>query len=208
MEKLIKIGAEANIYLDDWNGIKVVRKTRRPKPYWREELDNKIRRIRTIKEAQFLTHVKRLGVLTPIVYFVDPFLGEIIMEYVDGMRVKDLLNTNLETGFIMLYEAGKDLAKMHKHNIIHGDPTTSNFIMRNGKLYFIDFGLSFYSTRLEDKAVDLHLLKQVMKSAHSEIFNKGFKVIIDGYQQIYGSAKPILDNIKEIERRGRYAAPD
>ncbi|MEM3403545.1 MAG: KEOPS complex kinase/ATPase Bud32 [Nitrososphaeria archaeon] len=208
MEKLIKVGAEANIYLDNWDGIKVVRKTRRPKPYWKKELDDKIRRTRTIREAQFLTSVKELGVLTPIVYFVDPFLGEIIMEYVDGVRVKDLLNMDSKTGFIMLYEAGKGLAKMHKHNIIHGDPTTSNFIMRDRKLYFIDFGLAFYSTRLEDKAVDLHLLKQVIKSAHPEVFSKGFKMVIEGYQQIFGIVKPVLDNIKEIERRGRYATLD
>jgi len=208
MEKLIKMGAEANIYLDLWRGIEVVKKVRRPKPYWREELDRKIRRIRTSREAEFITTVKRFGVLTPIIFFVDSFKGEIIMEYINGTRVKDLLREDAEKGYLMLYEAGKALAKMHTHNIIHGDPTTSNFIVRRDRLYFIDFGLAFYSTRLEDKSVDLHLLKQVMKSAHSEHFDRGYQNIVRGYESVYGSIKDILENIQEIERRGRYAAPD
>jgi Kae1-associated kinase Bud32 len=202
------MGAEANIYLDRWRGSEVIRKVRRPKPYWREELDTKIRRIRTIKEAEFLTTVKKYSVLTPTIYFVDPFKGEIIMEYINGVRVKDLLKGDTRKGYDMLYEAGKDLALMHTHSIIHGDPTTSNFIVKDNRLYFIDFGLAFHSLRLEDKAVDLHLLKQVLKSAHSEFYVTGYEKILKGYGSVFGSLKGILDNVKEIERRGRYAAPD
>ncbi|MGQ9781731.1 MAG: KEOPS complex kinase/ATPase Bud32 [Nitrososphaeria archaeon] len=208
MEKLIKMGAEANIYLDHWRGKEVVKKIRRVKPYWKEELDRKIRRIRTSREAEFITIVKKIGVLTPTIFFVDPFKGEIIMEYIDGIRVKDLLSQDAKKGYLMLHEAGKALAKMHMHNIIHGDPTTSNFIVKRDKLYLIDFGLAFHSTRLEDKSVDLHLLKQVMKSAHSEHFNIGYQSIVKGYESVYGAIRDILENIREIERRGRYAAPD
>jgi TP53 regulating kinase-like protein len=210
LEKLIKMGAEANIYLDYWNDIEVIRKIRRPKPYWRGELDKKIRRSRTIKEAEYMSIVKRYGVLTPIIYYVDPFNGEIIMEYVNGTRMKDLFEIDLRKALLMLNEAGRSLARMHAHNILHGDPTTSNFIVRDGKLYFIDFGLAFRSTRLEDKSVDVHLLKQVMKSAHSDIFDKGFGEIIEGYGSVCGNIQleKTLDNIREIEKRGRYAAPD
>jgi TP53 regulating kinase-like protein len=202
------MGAEANIYLDHWNGLEVIRKVRRPKPYWREELDRKIRRVRTIREAEFISTVKRYGVLTPLIYFVDPLKGEIIMEYIKGERVKDLMRIDYLKGYSILYEAGKNLALMHTHNIIHGDPTTSNFIVREGRLYFIDFGLAFYSMRLEDKAVDLHLLKQVMKSAHSEFYDIGYEEILKGYGSVFKPLKRILENVKEIERRGRYAAPD
>jgi Kae1-associated kinase Bud32 len=202
------MGAEANIYLDHWGGSEVIRKVRRPKPYWREELDKKIRRVRTIREAEFISTVKKYGLLTPTIYFVDPFKGEIIMEYINGERVKDLLKKDTQKGYSMLYETGKDLALMHTHNIIHGDPTTSNFIVREDKLYFIDFGLAFHSLRLEDKAVDLHLLKQVMKSAHSEFYETGYEKILKGYGSVFTSLKEILENVKEIERRGRYAAPD
>ena len=33
--------------------------------------------------------------------------------------------------------------------------TTSNFIKRKHDLYLIDFGLSFYSERIEDMATDI-----------------------------------------------------
>lgn len=35
-----------------------------------------------------------------------------------------------------------------------------------GDLYFIDFGLSFVSTKLEDKAVDIYVLKRAFISTH------------------------------------------
>src|SRR4030042_1167648 len=50
-------------------------------------------------------------------------------------------------------------------HIINGDLTTSNMILNpDNKLYFIDFGLSFHSNKIEDKAVDLHLLKQALNA--------------------------------------------
>ncbi|MEM0053009.1 MAG: KEOPS complex kinase/ATPase Bud32 [Nitrososphaeria archaeon] len=205
MERLIKIGAEANIYLSSWHGLEVIRKIRRPKPYWRVELDLKIRRIRTIRETYYINLVKKFGVLTPIIYFSDPFKGEIVMEYIMGERVKDIVENNVTKSYDMFYDIGRKLAIMHSHNIIHGDPTTSNFIVKEDKLYIIDFGLTFYSQRIEDKAVDIHLLKQVIKSAHPKYFEEIFGKVVAGYSSVYPLAKKILENIKEIERRGRYA---
>ncbi|MEM2153696.1 MAG: KEOPS complex kinase/ATPase Bud32 [Nitrososphaeria archaeon] len=205
MERLIKIGAEANIYLSSWHGLEVIRKVRRPKPYWRIELDLKIRRIRTIRETYYINLVKKFGVLTPLIYFSDPFKGEIVMEYIMGKRVKDIVENNATKSYDMFYDIGKKLAIMHSHNIIHGDPTTSNFIVKENKLYIIDFGLTFYSQRIEDKAVDIHLLKQVIKNAHPQYFEEIFGKIVAGYSSVYSLANKILENVKEIERRGRYA---
>ncbi|MCX8188362.1 MAG: KEOPS complex kinase/ATPase Bud32 [Nitrososphaeria archaeon] len=205
MERLIKIGAEANIYLSLWHGLEVIRKVRRPKPYWREELDLKIRRIRTIRETYYINLVKKFGVLTPIIYFSDPFKGEIVMEYINGERIKDIVENDIKRCYDLFYELGRKLATMHTHNIIHGDPTTSNFIVKEDKLYAIDFGLTFYSQRIEDKAVDIHLLKQVIKSAHPKYFEEIFGKVIVGYSSVYTLASKILENVKEIEKRGRYA---
>lgn len=206
LERLIKIGAEANIYLSYWHGLEVIRKVRRPKPYWREELDLKIRKIRTIRETYYINLVKKIGILTPIIYFSDPFKGEIVMKYIKGERLKDVIENDPIRGGDLLYDIGRKLAIMHTHNIIHGDPTTSNFIIEGNRLYVIDFGLTFYSQRIEDKAVDLHLLKQVIKSAHPKYFEQILEKVIAGYSSTYCLANKILDNIKEIERRGRYAA--
>lgn len=205
MERLIKIGAEANIYLSTWHGLEVIKKVRRTKPYWREELDLKIRRIRTIRETYYINLVKKFGILTPIIYFSDPFKGEIVMECIKGERVKDVVENDVTKSYDLFYDIGRKLAVMHVHNIIHGDPTTSNFITKEDKLYIIDFGLTFYSQRIEDKAVDLHLLKQVIKSAHPKYFEDAFGKVIDGYTNVYPLVNKILENVKEIERRGRYA---
>ena len=48
-------------------------------------------------------------------------------------------------------------------DIIHGDITTSNMMLRGGKLVFLDFGLGRHSDLFEDKAVDLLVLKIIAK---------------------------------------------
>ena len=116
-----------------------ISKLRNPKKYRNITLDNLIRGRRTIHEANMLSDVKKTGVKTPFIYFLDPQRAEIIMEYIDGENVKDILSK--EIGF----EMGKYVSILHNKNIIHGDLTTSNFIKRRDVLYLIDFGLSFYS---------------------------------------------------------------
>lgn len=57
------------------------------------------------------------------------------------------------------------VAEMHSKGVIHGDLTTSNMMIRVNAndeiadLYLIDFGLSQFSNKIEDKAVDLYVLK-------------------------------------------------
>ncbi|MBI4258918.1 MAG: Kae1-associated serine/threonine protein kinase [Thaumarchaeota archaeon] len=208
MEKLLKKGAEADIYVTKWFGEEVVTKIRKPKTFMHPKLDAELRRHRTIREASFLSDAKDAGVLTPFIYYVDSVKGEIVMEYVTGKRLKDvLLAERLEKVAPVCEELGRCIAKLHKKNIIHGDLSTSNFIINDRALTFIDFGLSSTSQRLEDKAVDLHLVKQVLKSAHGKIWEKVFQLVLRGYGEIAGSGQidALLAKIKEIERRGRYA---
>ena len=64
---------------------------------------------------------------------------------------------------------GIEIAKMHLADIIHGDLTTSNMMLRpNGELVLIDFGLSYVSTLVEDKAVDLYVLERAFASTHPD----------------------------------------
>ena len=78
--KLLKKGAEADIYQTMWNDTKAILKIRKIKTYRNSTLDSKIRKQRTIKESQMLSHVKSFGVPTPIVYFVDLKKTSIIMQ--------------------------------------------------------------------------------------------------------------------------------
>jgi TP53 regulating kinase-like protein len=140
------------------------------------------------------------GVRTPFVYFVDPDKSEIVMELVPGKQAKDVLDASL------CREMGKYAALLHSANIIHGDLTTSNFIVDGKRLVLVDFGLAYYSERTEDMAVDLRLIKEVFTSAHVGL--KGaFAAFVRGYESVAGKKRTtrILVNVKEIEQRGRYA---
>jgi len=95
-------------------------------------------------------------------------------------------------------EIGRSVRKLHDANIIHGDLTTSNMILKD-KVYFIDFGLGFFSTRIEDKAVDLFLFKKALESKHHEVWEECFKEVL----KAYGDQK-VMERLKEIEKRGRY----
>lgn len=197
--RLVKRGAEADIYLVEWAGNQAVSKVRTPKPYRHKELDDAIRKHRTVHEANFMSAAKAAGVMSPFVHFVDPASAEIIMEFVQGDNVRDAITPDL------CYEMGRYAALLHTSNIIHGDLTTSNFIA-NKKLVLLDFGLSYYSERTEDMATDIRLIKEVFTSAHIAV-KKAFPRFVEGYASIAGKkrAGKILENVKEIEQRGRYA---
>jgi len=57
---------------------------------------------------------------------------------------------------------------MHSIDVIHGDLTTSNLMLRENSdlLTVIDFGLSYVSALAEDKAVDLYVLEKSFLSTH------------------------------------------
>ena len=71
------------------------------------------------------------------------------------------------------------------------------------EIYFIDFGLSFFSNKIEDKAVDLHLLRQALESKHYKIWEKAFESVLFGYKSKAQDAKEILARFEKVEERGR-----
>jgi len=206
---LIRKGAEASIFLEEWYGRRVVMKTRLPKSYRVYPLDTTIRLSRTSREAHLLHDSKRAGVPTPTVYQVDTETCTIIMEYVEGNRLKEALpNMNLSELKQVCMHVGSLIGHLHSNGIVHGDLTTSNMILRDGvKLFFIDFGLSEYSREAEAKGVDLLLMSRAFKSTHFAQHSKAFESVIDGYQDVVGKndAKLILRKTHEIETRGRYS---
>lgn len=208
MEKLLRKGAEADIYVGDWFGEEVIKKIRQPRAFRHPKLDDEIRKHRTMREAYLLSEARHSGVKTPFVYYVDP-KGEIVMEFVQGTRFKDALSEwSFEKLELLCIELGRCIAKLHKGSIVHGDLSTSNFIVTGDEeLTFIDFGLALTSQRLEDMAVDLHLVKEILRSAHGKVWERVFQLVVKGYGEVSGESrvKAIQGKIKEIERRGRYA---
>ena len=74
-----------------------------------------------------------------------------------------------------------------------------------GKVFFIDFGLGFHSQKIEDKAVDLHLIKEALEAKHHSIYEQSFKSILEGYKSSKESTK-VLKQLEAVEKRGRYKA--
>ena len=95
--KLIKKGAEADIYQTQWQSYKAILKIRKIKNYRNPALDSKIRKHRTIKESQILHQVKSVGISCPLVYFVNLKNSSITMQEIPGIPVHDLPNSKIIT---------------------------------------------------------------------------------------------------------------
>ena len=140
--KIIYKGAEAEICLSEYFEFKVVKKKRIKKSYRIKEIDNRLISFRTKEEAKLMIEARACGVSVPIIYDVDLKNGIITMEYVEGKRIKDILNVLTEKERKMICnKIGVSIAKLHNNDIIHGDLTTSNLIFFDNRIYFIDFGL-------------------------------------------------------------------
>jgi len=205
---LIKKGAEANLYLEEWQSRKVIMKRRLTKEYRLSQLDSTIRTQRTLHEPLLIHRAKEAGVPTPTIYLVDLADSNIIMEYVEGKQIKQVLNDMPQKERLRLcHHIGVLIGRLHKNGIIHGDLTTSNMILTSfGKIYFVDFGLSEYSDELEVRGVDLHLMKRALQSTHFKYAKECFEAVMAGYMEIMGKEEgnSVLGKIHQIERRGRY----
>ena len=125
-------------------------------------------------------------------------------------------------------DLGEIISKLHSENLIHGDLTPSNIILtikedtgsdllNNAEnkilenknyddMYLIDFGLSSValstSSSLEDKAVDLYVLKRAIISSNpksEELFEKTMNI----YQNKCKNGEEIINKYKKVEMRGR-----
>ena len=202
--KLIKKGAEADIYTGTWKNSKSIFKIRKIKNYRNSTLDSKIRKQRTIKESQMLSLVKSFGIPTPLVYFVNLEKSMIVMQEIPGKSVHDLPELRI---IEISKQIGKLVGLLHKNGVMHGDLTTSNFILFKNIIYMIDFGLSQNTIKPEDHAVDLRLIKEILNSAHAKIMESSWKNFLLGYKSVVGNAyqTKIVKLVSDIESRGRYA---
>ena len=192
MNKVIAQGAEAILIRQ---GNKLI-KERIKKNYRHPILDEKLRKLRTRKEAKLLNSVS----FSPNVINSDDKKMTIEMEFIDGKLIKNILdNLTKKQQQEICKEIAKNIEELHSKNIIHGDLTTSNMILKKNKVYFIDFGLGYNSEKTEDKAVDLKLLKQALDSKHYKHSDFLFNEILKNY-----NIKEVKERLKKVEQRGRY----
>lgn len=204
--QIIKQGAEAILYINSYEDQKVLVKERIKKNYRITQIDEVIRKARTRKEVKLMTDARKIGVLTPTILHVDYPKSKIYMEFIDGTVVKDFLfSANEHQAKKVCEKIGTSIGKLHSIDLIHGDLTTSNMILKGEELFFIDFGLGFHSKRIEDKGVDLNLFYEALSSTHFRILNLCWEAIIKAYRKEFKNADAVIEKVKEIEARGRYA---
>ena len=202
MRELIAQGAEAKIFKFNIDNKNYISKERISKLYRIKELDEKIITSRNKREILILEKAEKI-IDVPKILNKTNFT--ITMEFIDGKKIADCFNEFDDKERIKICKIiGKNIALLHNNNIIHGDLTTSNMIIKDNNVYFIDFGLSFIETKNEHKAVDLHLLKQAIQSKHYKNFESSLKTIIDEYLGNVNNPKEIMKRFEIVEGRGRY----
>lgn len=206
MEKgrILRKGAEAELVETEFLGRKALLKDRVPKAYRVQKLDESIRRGRTKQEAILLHRAKELCVRTPIIYAVQKKGCAIAMEFVEGARLKDeLKKENFRKHCCCL---GEQIALLHDAGLVHGDLTTSNVIVqpKGDALVFVDFGLGFFSEKIEDKAVDLLNLKKTFEATHHSLMPAAWEEISSAYCKKSALGGKVVGQIAEIEKRARY----
>ncbi len=198
--KTLSIGAEAVLYVEDGKVIK----QRQPKGYRIRELDDKLRLHRMRREAKVIATLQQLGIPVPKLIKIDEKTATLTMQLIEGKKVRDALSSS--NCISICTEIGKTVGIMHKNNVVHGDLTTSNMIIgsSDSSVYFVDFGLSLFSSKDEDKAVDLHLFRQALSSSHHAIANDCFAAAIEAYKEANSSGwKGVLNRLEKVEERGR-----
>ena len=198
MKKIIAQGAEAKIERVE----SCVIKNRIRKYYRIDELDKKIRKRRTKAEEKLL---KKAGeVIDCPKVLLEKDFDKIKMEFIDGKKLANCLDKfSLGKQKEIVKKIGELVFSIHDKDIIHGDLTTSNMILKDEKIFFIDFGLGYISKKIEDKAVDLHLFKQALEAKHFENWRILYKEFEKGYSE-FKDSKKIFEQLARVEKRGRY----
>jgi len=196
-------GAEATVEFTDGRVVK----RRLPRTYRHPELDERLRRERTRREARLTSEARRQGVPTPVVRDVDTHEATITFDFVGDCDLGEALTTD------HVRAVGRHLATLHDAGIVHGDPTTRNVRVATdersvvgsgrGRVYLVDFGLGYSSRAAEDHAVDLHVFGRSLAGTADDA-----AVLRDAAEAAYrdASERPnaVLGRLRSVEGRGRY----
>ena len=134
--------------------------------------------------------------------------------FADSITVKDHIlsvqaqkeKDHIATLHPLAAKIGTTLGAMHEKNIIHGDLTTSNMLLKRPveelQLVIIDFGLSYIENVVEDKGVDLYVLERALLSTHPNT-EELFQAILQAYEKSYSGSEEVIKKYEEVRQRGR-----
>jgi len=214
-EKLLKLGAEARLTVKG----KILTKHRIKKGYRLKQIDEPLRKQRTVREANLMERARRAKVNVPKILDIDKKTSTIKMDLIKGKRI-DLCLTekNVE-------KTGAGIGRLHQAEIIHGDLTTSNILVKGARehrdtgtrkpsssvpvslssqIYFIDFGLGEVSDSIEKRGVDIRVFKESINATKPKKLEVLMKAFWRGYRKECSEAENIINRLEQIEKRGRY----
>jgi len=200
-------GAEATVRFVGGHVVK----ERNPRSYRHPALDERLRVERTRQEARLTSEARRHGVPTPVIRDVDPQESRIVFQHVGEADLRESLTE------ASVRDVGRHLARIHDAGFVHGDPTTRNVRVggSNGdgaggpdgegdaRTFLIDFGLGYYTQDEEDHAMDLHVLAQSLAGTTDDA-GALRAAVEDAYHAASDRDGAVLDQLREIEGRGRY----
>ncbi|MFA5349530.1 MAG: RIO1 family regulatory kinase/ATPase [Candidatus Paceibacterota bacterium] len=139
---------------------------------------------------------------------------KLIGENTAKLHNADIIHGDLTTSNMILVEENSDDEKLNQKEVItslasskgRGRSGSSGGALPSKKIFFIDFGLGFISKKTEDKAVDIHLLKQALEAKHFAHWKTLFEEFSKSYEKTLGKeeSKKVFERLTAIERRGRY----
>jgi len=200
-EGVLAKGAEAVLRRRELFGLPAVEKVRVKKSYRLPALDEAIRAGRTRNEARMLEAIREAGVGAPRIYYYDPDGGVIFMEYLEGIRLKEVLEGGADGR--VLYLVGEALGRIHSRGLSHGDLTTSNIIIHRGGVFFLDPSFGSRDASEEEMGVDVNLFLEAFRAAHPR-WEELLKSFFEGYKESCPFWKEVFKKAEEIERRARY----
>lgn len=215
--ELLQQGAEGRLFLGNFKGQRCLIKERFVKNYRHPDLDQHLTKTRIKAEQKAAERCAKAGVLNPKIFEADIKDRKIYMEYLEtSITSKEYIIKYLTDGKSpelmekLATAIGIAVGKMHANNIIHGDLTTSNMLIKpkdegfdDYDLVMIDFGLSQYSTTTEDKGVDLYVLERALLSTHSKVEGLFPKILAAYCKENEKGSKEVVAKLEEVRLRGR-----
>ncbi len=202
-------GAEAHIYIIEVLGEKFIAKYRVSKPYRHPVYDRIFRFQRTKTEGRILVDLYLKNVSVPPPLIVDPANSLIIMKYIAGNKLSEVIDSITEKKLSAIAKRiGEMSAVMHMNRIYHGDLSLGNIIITNTlEPYIIDFGLAGYSSDIEEYAIDIHLLRRSLNALAPEMSESFMDSFWEGYREVAPLLyEKVRERVYEIALRGRYVS--
>jgi Kae1-associated kinase Bud32 len=200
-------GAEAKVEAIEFLGVPAVRKVRPAKTYRPADLDLRLRTGRLRTEVRLLREARRAGVRTPIVLDVDESELVLVLERLPGTPLTEHLSAPevpAEERERLVGLWGELLGRLHQAGMSHGDLTASNVLWDGHRLSLLDLSLGSKDPSLEERGIDLHLVEEDLNTLTPDAARL-FRVFVDRYARAYRSSPEVLERVREIRGRIRYA---